>query len=134
MHDQFHRSPAFLGLQPLRIPAGWAIGWNTLYATSSAAKGDFGGSSIFNATNAGRRFNIDVTFEPEFDPEGEFRLVVLYQPWPRTEGGRRKGDAPFKLDAEAETVHDFATRSWPELVAELEKWIARCSVWAREGN
>jgi hypothetical protein len=110
------------------------IGWNTLYATSSAEKGDFGGSSIFNATNAGRRFNIDVAFEPEFDPEGEFHLVVIYQPWPRTDRGRRRSDVPFTIGADAETVHSFATSSWPDLIAELEQWIARCSVWAREGH
>lgn len=134
MQDSYHRSPAFLGLQPLRIPAGWTIGWNTLYASSRAEDGAFGGSSIFNATNAGRRFNIDVAFEPEFDPEGEFRLVVIYQPWPRTERGRRAREMPFRFDVDAETVHSFATRSWPELIAQLEEWIARCSGWCKEAN
>jgi hypothetical protein len=134
MHDHYPRSPAYLGLQPLRLPAGWTIGWNTLYASSRAEKGDFGGSSLFNATHSARRFNIDVAFAPEFDPAGEFRLAVMYQPWPRTPRGRRARDVPFRFDADAETVHSFATQSWPELIAELEEWIARCSVWAREGN
>lgn len=132
MHDGFPGSPAYLELQPLRIPSGWTIGWNTLYASSSVEKGDFGGSSVFNATNPGRRFNIDVAFEPEFDPAGEFHLRVLYQPWRRTERGRRKGEAEFRIDSDAETIHSFATSSYSTLVAELERWIARCSVWARE--
>jgi hypothetical protein len=134
MHDDYPKSPAYLDLQPLRVPAGWSIGWNTLYTSSRADNGDVGGSSIFNATNSGRRFNIDVAFEPEFDPGGEFRLVVIYQPWPRTERGRRKHDIPVRFDGDAETVHEFATRSYPELVSHLEQWIARCSVWAREPN
>lgn len=134
MEDSYPRSPAFLGLQPLRIPSGWMIGWNTLYTHSQADKGDFGGSSLFNATNTGRRFNIDVAFEPEFDPGGEFRLVVLYQPWPRTGRGRRVQDVPLAFDARAETLHRFETRLYAQLVAELEAWIARCSVWVREHN
>lgn len=134
MHDHYPGSAAYLELQPLRIPSGWTIGWNSLYASSRAEKGEFGGSSIFNATNAGSRFNIDVAFEPEFDPEGEFRLVVLYQPWPRTPSGRRKRNLPFRFDGDAETVHSFATRSFERLIAELEHWIARCSAWVREEN
>lgn len=132
MQDRFYQSPAYLDLQPLRIPAGWSVGWNTLYASSRVENGDFGGSSIFYATNAERRFNIDVAFHPEHDPEGEFHLVVLYQPWPRTESGRRRRDVPFRIDGGAETVHTFASGSYGELVAELEQWIARCSVWVRE--
>jgi hypothetical protein len=132
--DHFPRSPAFLNLQPLRIPGGWRIDHNGLHNDLRAEDGDFGGSSIFGAQNEGRRFSIDVTFTPEFDPEGEFQLTVLYQPWPRTEAGRRRTNLPFAIDINAETVHASATRSFEELVAELEHWIARCSVWTREGH
>jgi hypothetical protein len=134
MEDHYPKSPAYLELQPLRIPSGWMIGWNKLHSTDRPESGDLGGSSLFNATNEGRRFNIDVCFEPEFDPEGEFRLTVIYQPWPRTARGRRNHDVPFGFDIEAETIHSFVTKSLPALVAELEHWIARCSVWAREQN
>ncbi|CAN5455888.1 hypothetical protein BH10PSE14_BH10PSE14_30820 [soil metagenome] len=131
---EFHEPPAGLDLQPLRIPAGWAIGWNTLYATSRTERGEFGGSSLFNATNAGRRFCIDVAFRPEFDPDGRFHLTVEYQPWPRTARGGRRTDMNLRFDGDAETVHAFDTASFPELVDQLEAWIARCSAWAREGN
>ena len=132
MHDAFADSPAYLDLQPLRIPSGWTIAWNTLYASASVEEGEFGGSSVFNATHPGRRFSIDVAFEPEFDPAGAFHLCVLYQPWRRTERGRRSREPEFRIDGDAETIHSFATRSYPTLVAELERWIARCSVWTRE--
>ena len=134
MHENYHRSPAYLGLQPLRIPAGWTVNWNTLHATSRAEDGGFGGSSLFNAVNQGRRFAIDVAFRPEFDPAGWFELEVEYQPWPRTEKGKRQQGVPFRFDDRAEVVHGFRTRSYDELVAELEAWIARCTVWTREGN
>jgi hypothetical protein len=127
------KSPAYLGLQPLRIPAGWRIDWNTLDASLRAEDGAFGGSSLFNATNEGRRFQIDVAFRPEHDPQGKFHLIVEYQPWPRTERGRRR-DVPFRLDGDAETVHAFATTSFAEMVDQLETWIAHCSMWVREGN
>ncbi|MES2444900.1 MAG: hypothetical protein V4574_18915 [Pseudomonadota bacterium] len=134
MPDAFQKYPAYLALQPLRIPAGWRVDWNTLYATSDAEKGEFGGSSLFNATNEGRRFGIDVAFRPEFDPEGRFHLSVIYQPWPRTERGRRRTGVPFALDGDAETVHESDTASYAELVDRLETWIARCTLWVREGN
>lgn len=132
--DQYPGSPAYQGLQPLRIPAGWKIGWNTLDVSLNDDLSGVGGSSVFNATNVGRRFNIDVAFRPEFDPEGAFHLVVAYQPWPRTEGGRRRKDAPFAFDTDMEEVHAFETRSYAELIAHLEHWIARCTVWEREGH
>ena len=131
--DRISEPRSVSDLQPLRIPAGWTIGWNSLYASSRAENGEFGGSSLFNATHPGRRFNVDVAFEPEFDPAGEFQLVVTYQPWPRTESGRRKRE-PFRFDGQSEVVHSFATKSFPKLVAELERWILHCSSWSREAN
>jgi hypothetical protein len=134
MLDADTKMPIGFGLQPLRIPGGWTIGWNTLYATSRAENGDFGGSSLFTATNPGRRFIVDVAFSPEFSPSGKFHLVVNYQPWPRTERGKRRQDLPFRFDHAAVEVHRFETSSYPGLVHELEVWLARCSGWVREGN
>lgn len=134
MQDHYPDSPAYRELQPLRIPAGWLIGWMTLRPGMDADRSGIGGSSIFNATNAGRRFNIDVEFRPEFDPEGAYHLTVLYQPWARSERGRRLKEEAFALNADAEIVHQFETRSYPALIAELERWIARCTVWQREGS
>jgi hypothetical protein len=131
--DAYPNSPAFQGLPRLRIPAGWTIGWNTLDASMETDLSGIGGSSLFNATHPGSRFNIDVEFRPEFDPEGAFHLTVLYQPWPRTGRGRRRKDAPFAFDGAAEEVHGFETRSYAELLEHLEHWIARCTVWTREG-
>jgi hypothetical protein len=128
------KPPWYLDLQPLRVPAGWAVGWNTLYVSSKAENGDFGGSSIFSAVNQGRRFWIDVEFRPEFDPEGYFELTVHYQPWPRTERGKRRTDVPFQFDGDAEVVHTFKTQAYAELVDELETWLARCTTWEREGH
>jgi hypothetical protein len=134
MEFDYSKSADFLGLQPLRIPAGWSVGWNTLYATSKVEEGDFGGSSIFHATNSGRRFSIDVEFRPEFDPSGQFYVTVTYQPWPRTDRGRRKNNEPVQFDANAEIVHTAETRVYSELVSQLETWIARCTTWVREGH
>lgn len=132
--DLYPKSRAYQDLQPLRIPAGWSIGVNELDVSMRADINAVGGTCVFHATNEGRRFNIDVERRPESDPEGAVYLTVTYQPWPRTERGRRRQDVPFAFDGDAETVHEFATRSYPDLIAELEHWIARCSVWTREGH
>jgi hypothetical protein len=134
MHDLYPASPAYRCLEPLRIPSGWRIAWNGLRSDLRAEKGEFGGSTLFHAVHEGARFSLDVTFSPEFDPGGSFHLTVLYQPWPRTERGRRRKDVPFAFDGDAEEVHSFATPSYAALVAELETWIARCTIWVREGN
>ncbi len=131
--DAYPASTAFRESPALRIPSGWSIGWNSLRSSMESDRSGIGGSTLYNATNTGARFNIDVTFEPEFDPQGAFSLRVAYAPWPRSDRGRRIRDQPLSF-ADALIVHAFETRSYIELVAELEHWIARCSVWIREGN
>jgi hypothetical protein len=134
--ELFAHSRAYQELQPLRVPGGWAVELNELsvWMEAGAPAGKVGGSTLFLATNTVRRFNIDVAFVPEFDPQGLFRLVVRYQPWPRTERGRRRKDLPFAFDENLRTVHEFETKSCTALVAELERWIARCTVSVPEGN
>ena len=132
--DLYPHSKAYRELQPLRIPTGWTIGWNELDVGLDTSLDGVGGMSVFSATHEGRRFHIDIMFRPEFDPNGAFHLEVRYQPWPRSEGGRRRKDVPFAFDADAQIVHEFETRSYPALIAELEHWIARCTVWQHEGS
>ena len=132
--DAFPNSRAFRGLQSLRIPTGWLINWNELNVDHKVENGDFGGSSTFCATHEGRRFIIDVEFRPECDPNGRFILSVIYVPWLRTESGARRKHVPFARSIDEEVVHTFETRSVDELVGHLEHWIARCSVWTREGD
>jgi hypothetical protein len=132
--DFYPDSPAYRELVSLRIPGGWTVGINKLRVGMDADLTEVGGSSQFYASNPGRRFDIDVEFTPEFDPEGVFVMSVGYQPWPRSPNGRRRKDVPFAFDGHAELVHRFETRSFPELIRELEHWIARCTVWVREPN
>lgn len=134
MHDRYPQSPAYRELQPLRIPSGWLIGWNGLYAASSAQAEGYDGDPIFNATHQGRRFNIDVARSCQSPGKEGFRLTVTYQPWPRDDRGRRDRTAPFAFGQGAEIVHEFMSQSADALVAELEQWIARCSMWEREPN
>lgn len=132
--DDFDGSPYMQNLPPLRIPGGWCIAWNTLALDCKAEDGP-GGSSLFYAVNEGRRFIIDVMFREEFDPNGRFILEVTYRPYPRTEKGRRRKDVTFNDGAvDDKVVHDFETRSMPELLEQLQHWIARCSIWVIEGH
>jgi hypothetical protein len=136
-HDLFPTSPAYLEMQPLRIPTGWMIGMNQLSVgmdvMPDAPPGVAGyRSPVFNATNEWRRFNIDI--EVEAGPEGAFHLTVTYAPWPRNSRGRRIKDQPLSFWPDGEVVHQLSTGAYEELVAQLEYWIARCTVWAREGH
>ncbi len=121
-------------LQRLRVPTGWQINWNKLYEGSEPESGELGGSSLFAAVNENQRFSIDVEFRPEFDPTGHFRMSIIYQPWARTPSGKRQANAPLVFGSDAEDVHCFTTRSFEDLVDQLEYWLERCAGWTREGH
>ncbi|MBA4062176.1 MAG: hypothetical protein C0501_00395 [Isosphaera sp.] len=124
-------------LQALRVPAGWSVGWNTLFEVDptpgAVAAGFFGGSSLYQATHGGRRLTIDVEWRPEDDPGGHYRLRVLYSPWGRTGRGRRV-DSGELIPAWDEPYHEFTTASRSELVRELEEWLRRCTGLVVEPN
>ncbi len=122
--DAYPGSKAFLELPALRVPAGWRIALNDLSDQLDPGLCD-PASVLFSATNVGTRFQIEVI--------GGFRLKVRYAPWPRTERGRRIGDQPLEF-LDGEVVHELDTVEYAALIAELQHWIARCSVWVREGN
>lgn len=67
----YPRSPAFLELPPMRIPPEWKIGWNDL-SGMAAGLGGIGGSTVFQAKNEERRFDIDPlqTFRPTAARDG----------------------------------------------------------------
>ena len=51
--DRYPDSPAYQGLQPLRIPTGWRIGWNKLYVAMADDRTGICGYSQFNAADDG---------------------------------------------------------------------------------
>lgn len=122
--DAYPGSKAFLELPALRVPAGWRIALNDLSDQLDPRRCD-PDSVLFSATNAATRFEIEVI--------GGFHLRVSYAPWPRTERGRRIADQPLEF-LDGEVVHELATEDYAALIADLQHWIARCSVWVREGN
>lgn len=119
-------------LQPLRIPSGWRVNWNTLFELDPSAenirRGYFGGSSLFAAVNEGLRLSLDVAWRPEDDPAGEYQLTVDCAPWPRTASGRRRKDLPLDF-REARVVHEFRSRDRAELVRVLEAALVSRSEW-----
>ena len=119
-------------LQPLRIPPGWLISWNTLYEVDPSEEnvrlGYFGGSSLFYATDEHCRLWIDVEWRPEDDPTGEYRLKVEYVPWERTESGRRRKGVPIDF-GRVRVVHEYQTRLRADLVRELEAALANRREW-----
>jgi hypothetical protein len=118
--------------QPLRVPPGWRIDWNTLFEVDpteeNVRRGLFGGSSLFLATHEHRRLSLDVEWRPEDDPAGEYRLKVEYVPWLRTARGRRRKDVPLDF-SESRVVHEFRTRDRSELVRELEAALVTREEW-----
>lgn len=122
-----------LTLAPLRVPSGWMIEINGLYEGLEQDNPSVA-LVMFSARHEGRRFRIQVDALPERDHDGGVVLVVYYQPWPRTDRGRRRRDVPFAFGPDEETVEIFRTRSYGELLDRLHYWLDRCAVWCREGN
>jgi hypothetical protein len=118
--------------QPLRIPAGWLVVWNVLFAVDPTEEnvrlGFFGGSSLFAAVHEGLRLNLDLEWRPEDDPAGEYQLTVEYAPWLRTARGRRRKGVPLDFSG-ARVVHEFHTRDRTELVWALEAALVTRSEW-----
>ena len=119
-------------LQPLRVPSGWRVSWNTLFevdpSEDNVRRGFFGGSSLFAAVNEGLRLTLDLMWRPEDDAAGEYQLIVEYAPWPRTDSGRRRKDLPLSF-ADARLVYEFRTRDRLEVVRELEASLRTRSDW-----
>lgn len=124
--------PKDVPYQPLRVPTGWRIDWNTLFELDPTEKnvrrGFFGGSSLFSATHEALRLWVDVEWRPEDDPTGEYCLRVEYAPWERTERGRRRKGVPLHF-GNARLVHEFRTRDRAELVRELEAALRARPEW-----
>ncbi|MBA4189498.1 MAG: hypothetical protein C0467_16035 [Planctomycetaceae bacterium] len=119
-------------LQPLRVPAGWRVTWNTLFeldpTPENVGRGYFGESSLFSAVHEHLRLWLDVEWRPEDDPSGEYRLMVEYAPWERAERGRRRKGVPLEFK-DSRVVHQFLTRERAELVRELEAAFVTRREW-----
>jgi hypothetical protein len=114
------------GLQPLRVPVGWRIDWNTLFEEDPTEPANahgyyFGGTNLFLATHAARRRAIDVEWRTEDGRPtvGRYRLRVLRMVEPDRPAAPRRPRGEPEVDWD-DAVHDFETASRPELVAELE--------------
>ena len=119
-----------VALQPLRVPVGWRIAWNTLYeedpTAPANARGYYcGGANLFLANHPARGRAVDVEWRADDDrpTAGRYRLRVLrlVAVDPATARKRRGGE--FEADWQA-PLHSFETVSRPELVVELEACLA----------
>jgi hypothetical protein len=119
-------------LQPLRVPPGWRMAWNTWFELEPTAEnvraGYFGGSSLLMATDDARRLYLDLEWRPEDDPAGEFVLTVHYTPWLRTERGRRRKGVPADRST-ARLVFEFRTRDRVAAVREVEAALVGRPEW-----
>ena len=102
-------------LQPLRIPSGWHVVLNELVAISP---GDFGTSpdtqfwfkeDIFQAINRSSNCVLDVGWYPEFNPKGNYRILVV-----ELKAGIEVADSW------ADPIEQRKIRTLPELVATIE--------------
>jgi hypothetical protein len=122
-----------VGLQPLRIPVGWRIDWNTLYAEDPTEPANAAGyycstANLFLATHAQRQQAIDVEWRVITDPltDGCYVMRVLRMVQSQPDADPRRSRPIDGLEVEwADPVHKFETVSRLALVAELEAWLAK---------
>ena|SRR5437660_436227 len=119
------------GLQPLRVPPGWRIDWNTLFEEdptepANASGYYFGGTDLFLATNASRRLAIDIEWrtEPDKQATGRYRMRLLRIVEPNAvESSGSESGAGLNVNWD-DPIRDFETAMRAELVVELEAWLA----------
>jgi hypothetical protein len=70
---------SLMKLQPIRIEAGWQVTYNQLYEVDPVAGNEhfFEGSSLLMLQNDARLKLIDVSWRPERDLSGAYRVAVL---------------------------------------------------------
>lgn len=102
-------------LQPICVPAGWTVGWNTFQAIPVPADG-FAGSSLLYLLRHDRRLVVDVEWRPEFDPNGHFNYYVERQPL--------RTDEAASIDDQS-VLDSAQSRSREHVVEWVNTWLAR---------
>jgi hypothetical protein len=103
-------------LQPLRLPMGWAIIWNTFHEIEARFKSwddtswNFS-EDMFHAENKFRGVVIDLGWIPEFRANGRFVLRAVR---------RAAGGEHYNWDRPSRTM---TTRSKRKVVDTLEAWL-----------
>jgi hypothetical protein len=121
-----------VGLQPLRVPVGWRIDWNTLFEDdptepANAAGYYCGTANLFLATHERRKQAIDIEWRVITDPlaDGRYVMRVLRMVQAQPDANSRRSRPIDGLEVEwTDPVHKFETVSRLELVTELEAWLA----------
>ena len=115
-------------LQPLRVPTGWQIVWNTLFeedpTTSTIASGYyFGGTDLFLATHSAWRRAIDIEWRTDTEQPSIGRYLMRVHSMVEDEsfGHGRSSGLAVNCDS---LIHEFETVSRLELVTDLEAWLS----------
>jgi hypothetical protein len=109
-----------LTLQPLRIPEGWTVSYNSFFAIDPDGSIQLEGvpeasvwevflQDMLQLVHLKHQFLLDLGWVSEASPEGEFLLTLVYQQnW-------------------REPTYEFTTRSRTAIVAKLEELMAQIS-------
>lgn len=116
--------------QPLRVPGGWKIIWNTLYAKdltdpSLDKLAYLNSSSIINASHAVKRLILDVSWFPKDCVPGNFLLKMFYSN-PVSQNGLIDLTMPLDWDHE---VISFETSDRLLLVNKIEALFHHNEQW-----
>jgi hypothetical protein len=125
-----------IGLQPLRVPQGWKIDWNTFFEVDPTKEtcvplGFFTSSTLIHAINESSRLYVDMAWYPHDHPSGRFCMEVCYCP-PYNEKGEPDTRAPVdQSNAQLELLYHFRTRSRAKVVCELERLFRYHRQWTK---
>ncbi|AIQ53398.1 hypothetical protein [Paenibacillus sp. FSL R7-0331] len=105
-------------LVPLRIPAGWKISFNQFTESNPELfiddeyiyRWEFN-EDIFQFENSYRKRILDLSWRPEFNPNGEYILVLL--------------DADFP--DWSQPLSEFRTKEIKKIIEKTEQWLAEVS-------
>ena len=105
-------------LQPLRIPAGWKVDYNILTEFDPLPENMefFYGEWLFGATHSRNQVGIEVHFEPEGDPGGEY-VVDFFR--------YHNVNPKPAIDTRQESIQCVSTSSRIDVVRMIEEFMSR---------
>jgi hypothetical protein len=106
-------------LQPLRIPTGWEVEWNTFLEVepifeAGDDKSQGFGEDLLQVSNERNAVLLDLGWYPHCDPQGKYRLVAIRK-FPDKEEMRSSWDRPLRM---------LESSSKEEIVREIEDWLS----------
>lgn len=110
-----------LWLQPLRIPEGWEVRYNQFYEIDPTehTMNYFDSPTLLSLGHPGANLHLDMSWKPEYDPNGQFELYA----YPMIEVFDEVTKRPHSETQWDQPLLEFYTKERKTLVQKIERYL-----------